>query len=40
MRLKYQLSAMLAGFVWAWSLLLAPASVYAQNALPTPEQVS
>jgi hypothetical protein len=39
MRLKSPLTATLAGFVWAWSLLLAPASVYAQNALPTPDQL-
>ncbi|HEX8781852.1 MAG TPA: DUF3300 domain-containing protein [Steroidobacteraceae bacterium] len=39
MRLKSPLTATFAGFVWAWSVLLAPASVYAQNALPTPDQL-
>ena len=31
MRLESPLTATLAGFVWALSLFLAPAGVYAQN---------
>jgi Protein of unknown function (DUF3300) len=39
MRHKSPLTAALAGIVCAWSFLLAPASAYAQNALPTPDQL-
>ena len=39
MRLKSPFTATFAGFVWAWSILLAPAGVYAQSALPTPDQL-
>ncbi len=39
MRPKSPFTATFAGIVWAWSVLLAPASVYAQNAAPTPDQL-
>jgi hypothetical protein len=39
MRHKSPLTATFAGIVWAWSALLTPAGVHAQNALPTPEQL-
>jgi hypothetical protein len=39
MQPKSSCTATFAAIVWAWSFLLAPAGVYAQNALPTPDQL-